>query len=390
MSLNVEPFHILAKPAGASCNLRCAYCFYRAKDELYAKSKPSMSEEVLESYIRQLIEMEPTDQVVIAWQGGEPTLLGIDFYKRAVNIASKYLPDGKQIQWTIQTNGTLLTDEWCDFFIKNNFLVGLSMDGPRELHNRFRVDQQGKGTFDSVMHAVDLLKAHNVEFNILCCVHSENQNRGLEVYRFLRDIVGAHYIQFIPIVEYLSINGQSSCVVSNRSVEPIKWGQFLIDVFDEWIHKDVGEVFVLMFDWTLASWIGLESPVCIFRQNCGKSLVLEWNGDVFSCDHFVDNIHFLGNILEVPLKQLCKSNKQLCFGNSKGHLPKCCRDCTYSFACHGECPKNRLITTPTHKLGLNYLCIGYKVFFAHTAKPMQIMANLVLSGRSASEIMSKI
>jgi uncharacterized protein len=325
--------------------------------------------------------MEPSDRVVIAWQGGEPTLAGIDFYRKAVRIASEYLPKNKAIEWTIQTNGVLLNDEWYNFFHENNFLVGLSLDGPKDVHDTFRVDRGEGGSFDAVMNAVELLKLHRVDFNVLCCVHSENEDRALEVYRFLRDAAGSRYVQFIPVVERLSEVQPNGKQVSSRSVDPIKWGRFLNDVFDEWIQRDVGEVFVLLFDWTLASWVGLESPACIFQESCGEAVVLERNGNVYSCDHFVDEAHLLGNILETPLPELCRSSKQVSFGMQKSLLQEACSECDYKFACSGECPKNRFNNR-------NYLCGGYKSFFAHTAAPMQKMANLIMSGHQAAEIMN--
>jgi uncharacterized protein len=375
-----KSIHVLAKPVGSSCNLACKYCFYKDKDT-GSQQTPVMTDGVLEAYIKQLIEMEPSDRVVIAWQGGEPTLAGIDFYRKAAKIAAKYLPKNKTVEWTLQTNGVLLNDDWCSFLRDNNFLVGLSLDGPREVHNAFRVDRGEDGSFESVMNAIELLRRHCVEFNVLCCVHSANENKALEVYRFLRDTAGAKYIQFIPVVERLSGPQPKGEPVSSRSVDPIKWGMFLNDVFDEWVQRDVGEVFVLLFDWTLASWIGLESPACIFQENCGEAVVLERDGNVYSCDHFVDEAHLLGNILETPLAELCRSSKQLVFGQQKSQLPNICLECNFHFACNGECPKNRFNN-------LNYLCEGYKNFFSYTARPMQKMAQLVLAGHSAAEIMN--
>lgn len=377
-----ESVHVLAKPVGASCNLACKYCFYKDKESSNQQAR-LMTDEVLEAYIKQLIEMEPSDQVVIAWQGGEPTLAGVDFYRKAVKMAAKYLPKNKTIQWTMQTNGVLLNEEWCNFFRENNFLVGLSLDGPREVHDAFRVDRAEAGSFDAVMNAIELLKRHQVKFNVLCCIHSMNENRGLEVYRFLRDTVGARYIQFIPVVERLSEPQQPEIKwpVSSRSVDPAQWGKFLNDVFDEWVHRDVGVVFVLLFDWTLAAWVGLESPACIFQENCGNAVVLERGGNVYSCDHFVDDAHLLDNVLETPMSELCRSSKQHEFGHQKSQLPKACLECSFRFACNGECPKNRFN-------GCNYLCEGYKNFFTHTAKPMQKMANLILTGHSAAEIIN--
>ena len=386
-----ESFHVMAKPAGARCNLSCSYCFYRSKDFRHQSANNFMSEQVLEKYVSQVIASEPTDQATIAWQGGEPTLLGVEFYRKAANLASKYLPRGKRIQWTMQTNGTLLNDDWCDFFRQNGYLVGISLDGPQEVHDAYRKDSQGNGTFVEVIHAIELLKKHEVDFNVLCCVHSANGNMGLGVYRFLRDNVGSRYIQFIPVVEHAMGNrrlSQTCDLVTSRSVQPMQWGQFLIDVFDEWVHNDVGEVFVLIFDWALASWLGLESPACIFQRKCGRALVLEQNGDIYSCDHFVNQENLIGNIQTQPLVKILSSKKQSKFGARKENLPIYCEKCNFRFACNGECPKNRFTSTFTGEPGPNYLCAGYKRFFAHIDKSMQIMACLVSLGRPVEEIMN--
>jgi len=350
-----------------------------------------MTDKVLEKYISQVIALEPTKQVTLAWQGGEPTLLGIDFYRKAANLATKYLPKGKKIQWTIQTNGVLLDNEWCDFFRQNQYLVGVSLDGPRDAHNAYRRDSFGKGTFNKVIRGIQLLKKHKVDFNILCCVHSANGDRGLEVYRFLRDNLEVRYVQFIPVVER-SKNGQSASVsghiATSRSVRPIQWGEFLIDVFDEWVHHDVGKVFVMIFDWTLSSWLGIESPACIFQQRCGHAPILEHNGRLYCCDHFVNDAHFIGDISISPLTKVLASKKQIEFGERKAYLPKYCQKCSVRFACNGECPKNRFIRSPDGESGLNYLCEGYKRYFTYVDKPMKIMASLISLGRLAEEIMS--
>jgi uncharacterized protein len=309
-----------------------------------------------------------------------------------MRIAAKYAQKGKQIQWTIQTNGTLLNDQWCEFFRKNNYLVGISVDGPQSIHNQYRINSKGKGTFDEVMSALCLLKKYWVDYNILCCVHSGSSNRGREIYRFLRDTAGARYIQFIPVVERLPVNEKIDRNGTNLALTPEtigsrEWGQFLIDVFEEWVHNDVGQVFVPLYDWTLASWMGLENPACILQPECGKALIIEHNGDLYSCDHFVDRDHFLGNILEEPLRKMLSSDKQQTFGAQKALLPKYCLKCEANFVCNGECPKNRFIMTPDSEQGLNYLCTGYKNFFNHVRKPMQMMADLLLSGHSAELIM---
>lgn len=391
MSFNGVPFHVMAKPVGASCNLNCSYCFYHDKEALYPHIK-LMSDQVLDTYLRQVIQSEPTDQITIAWQGGEPTLASTDFYERAATLAAKYLPSGKRIQWTIQTNGVLLNDEWCKLFKKLGYLVGLSLDGPRSVHDAYRVDRQKKGTFDRVIKAVGLLQRYKVEYNVLTCVNSANCNSGREVYRFLRDQVDAKYIQFIPVVKRINSRDQTrrlSSQVTAETVKPKKWGEFLNAVFDEWVRHDVGKVFVLLFDWTLASWLGMEPPACIFQEKCGRAVVVEHNGDVYSCDHFVDSQHLLGNIVQKPVDELVFSNQQLEFATEKSRLPTYCVKCHVRFACNGECPKNRFITARGGECGLNYLCTGYKDFFTHTAEPMQKMANLIRKGSATEEIMAE-
>jgi len=378
---------IMAKPAGAACNLACAYCFYLPKKALYPGSSLRMSDEVLDAYLRQAIEAEPTGEVTIAWQGGEPTLMGLDFFRHAAAVAARYLPAGKSLRWTMQTNGTLLDDAWCQFLREQGYLVGLSLDGPRRAHDAYRVDRAGRGTFDRVMRSLRLLQRHGVDYNILACVHAQSGQRGGEVYRFLRDEAGARYIQFIPVVEWAGA-GQGAgrhtgSPVTPRSVRPMQWGRFLVDVFDEWVRRDVGQVFVLTFDWALASWLGIESPVCIFRETCGDAVVLEHNGDLYACDHYVQPAYRLGNILETPLAELLSSERLRRFGQAKARLPQACRACHVRFACRGECPKNRL----GGEGGLNYLCPGYKVFFEHIDAPMRVMAELVRQGRPAEDIM---
>jgi len=352
-----------------------------------------MDDELMDSYIRQLIQSQKTDQIVVAWQGGEPTLMGLDFYRRAIGIEKKYQKPGVEILNTIQTNGTLINDEWCDLFLRNNFLVGLSLDGPREMHDAYRVDKGGNPTFDKVMNAARLMQKHRVEFNILTAVNSANQDHPLEVYHFLRDEVGTHYIQFIPIVERINSDGrtgfQEGSQVTHRTVNSEKWGRFLIDIFDEWVRRDVGSVFVQMFDAALASWVGAPPAMCIFSETCGNALALEHNGDLYSCDHFVEPKYLLGNIKKEKMIDLVASDTQRKFGTDKRDtLPQYCRKCEVRFACNGECPKNRFISTPDGEPGLNYLCSGYKSFFNHINKPMSTMAELLRRDRAPSEIMT--
>jgi uncharacterized protein len=380
----------MAKPTGSACNLNCDYCFFLKKEALYPGSGFRMPDEVHEAYIRQLLEAHQVPQVTIAWQGGEPTLMGLDFFRRTVELQKKYQKPGTRIENTFQTNGILLDDDWCRFFHDNGFLVGLSLDGPRELHDVHRKDKGGHGTFDRVLAAARRLQAHRVEFNILCTVNSDNSRRPLDVYRFFRDELGARYIQFIPIVERDNDTGyQEGHKVTDRSVTAEEFGRFLIAIFDEWVKKDVGETFVLNFDGALAGWLDMAGTVCIFGPTCGLGLALEHNGDLYSCDHFVEPRFLLGNILETPLIELVASEKQLEFGrDKKDTLPRSCRECEFLRVCHGECPKNRFVEAPDGEPGLNYLCAGYKAFFAHADKAMRIMADLIRRDRPASEVMA--
>ena len=381
-------FHVMAKPTGALCNLDCTYCFFLKKERLYAGSSPRMSDEVMETYVRQTLQGQSGPTATLAWQGGEPTLMGVDFFERVVAAEAKHRRPGVMVERTLQTNGVLLDERWCRFLRENGFLVGLSIDGPRAMHDAWRVDKAGKPTFDKVLNAVRLLKEHGVEFNVLCTVHSRNGDHPLEVYRFFRDELGARYIQFIPIVERENDTGyQEGSTVTERSVGAEQYGRFLSDVFDEWVERDVGDVFVLNFDFSLANWIG--SPTaCIFSPTCGDAVALERNGDLYSCDHFVEPKHLVGNILETPLVELLASEKQRAFGRAKFEtLPKFCRECDVLFACYGECPKNRFIKTPDGEDGLNYLCAGYKHFFRHVDRPMRIMASLLRQGRPVPEVM---
>lgn len=457
-------FQVMAKPTGARCNLDCAYCFFLRKERLYPGSAFRMSDEVLESYIRQTLAAHGGPEVSIAWQGGEPTLMGLDFFRRAVDIERAALRPGLTVGNTLQTNGVLLDDEWCEFLRQNRFLVGLSLDGPRELHDAYRRDKAGNPVFDKVVRAVRLMQKHQVEFNVLCTVNAVNSQHPLEVYRFFRDELGARYLQFIPIVEkdegqgtgdeagtsdqssgtsgqWSGVRGQGPLVrgqgaggsdqcsegggqgsaeppavaghadtrtavspldprpstlggpqtsvpLTERSVRPEQYGRFLIGVFDEWVAHDVGSVFVPFFDAVLASYVYGESSLCVLRPTCGDALVLEHNGDLYSCDHFVEPRHRLGNITQTPLADLVLGARQYAFGQAKSlDLPKVCRECRFLFTCHGECPKNRVLTTPDGEPGLNWLCAGLKAFFEHTEKPMQEMARLLRSGRYADEIM---
>jgi uncharacterized protein len=386
-------FHLMAKPVGGLCNLNCKYCFYLPKTTLYPGRRLRMNDELLETYLRQYIGAQQVPDVTISWQGGEPTLIGLDFFKRSVEYTRRLARPGMRIQHTLQTNGTLLNDEWCRFFRENNFLVGLSLDGPRELHDYYRVDKAGAPTFDRVIRAARLMQNHKVEFNVLCTVHAANAEHSLKVYRFFRDELTARWVQFIPIVERINPDGstflQEGNTVTDRSVKPDQWGKFLLTIFDEWVRRDVGEMHVNVFEAALASWVGFPATMCIFDETCGKALALEHNGDIYSCDHFVEPGHLLGNIKDQNLEELVASDKQCKFGNDKyALLPRQCLECDVRFACNGECPKNRFILTPDGEPGLSYLCAGYKAFFNHIGRPMRTMAQLYTRGRPPAEIMS--
>jgi uncharacterized protein len=382
-------FHVLAKPTGAVCNLDCKYCFFLSKEMLYPGSRFRMADKLLDEYIKQMIESQKVPEVNISWQGGEPTMMGLDFFKKSIDLEKKYQKPGTTILNTIQTNGILINDDWCRFFKENNFLVGLSIDGPQELHDYYRVDKGGHGTFDKVVKAARLMQKYEVDFNMLTTVHAHNADHPLEVYRFFRDELKAKYIQLIPIVERDNDTGyQEGNKVTDRSVTAEQWGNFLITIFDEWVKTDVGDVYIQMFDAALASWYGISPAMCIFSEKCGLALTMEHNGDLYSCDHFVEPDFLLGNILKNKMVDLVSSEKQVKFGSDKfDMLPKNCLDCKVLFACHGECPKNRFIKTTDGEEGLNYLCDGYKTFFIHINDTMTIMAGLLRKGRYADEIM---
>ena len=391
---NAPPaFHLLAKPTGAICNLDCAYCFFLDKELLYPGSRFRMSDELLEQYIRQLIESHRVDQVTVAWQGGEPTLMGLDFYRKAMALEEKYRRPGMTFLNTMQTNGTLLNDDWCEFFKEHNFLIGLSIDGPRELHDIYRLDKGGQPTFDKVMRGLRLLQKHGVEYNLLTTVNRVNGDYPLEVYKFLRDEAGADWMQFIPVVERINENGltlyQEGSTVSDRSVLPEQFGHFLSTIFDEWVRHDVGQIYVQTFEATVRNWLGMSSSgMCVFNETCGQGLAIEHNGDLYACDHFVEPNYQLGNIQDEHMIELVASEQQVKFGlDKRDMLPQYCIDCDVRFACHGECPKNRFLTTPAGEPGLNYLCAGFKHFFHHIEFPMKLMAGLLRRNRPATEVM---
>jgi uncharacterized protein len=390
-SLSAPPaIQVMIKPRGAVCNLGCAYCYYLPKADLYPGSDFRMSDETLEEFTRQYIAARQAPEVTFAWQGGEPTLMGLDFFRRAVQLQQKFRPRGVAILNALQTNATTLDDEWCRFFRDNGFLVGVSLDGPATLHDVYRLDKGGAPTFDKVMAGLAMLSRHRVPFNVLTTVHAANERRPLEVYRFLRDVAGARYIQFIPIVQRSHRPGDwLGGAVHPRSVSGRGYGEFLMAVFDEWVRSDVGRVFVQTFDVALAAWLGQPSGLCVFDEVCGASLVLEHNGDLYSCDHLVEPGTLLGNIHTTTLARMAGSAQQRAFGLAKRDtLPALCRQCAFRFACNGGCPKDRLRSAPDSESGLNYLCEGYQAFFRHIDAPMRFMAGELRAGRPASNIMA--
>jgi uncharacterized protein len=397
-------FHLMVKPSGASCNLRCTYCFYTEKENLYGgPARFRMPPDVLENFIRQYIGSQNTREVQFAWQGGEPTLLGIDFFNAVVALQAKHAA-GRKITNTIQTNGTLLTDDWCRFLKKNNFLVGLSVDGPQDLHDRYRTRAHGRPTFDAVMAGAARLRKHKVAFNTLTVLNDHNARRPLDVYRFLRQ-VGDGHMQFIPIVERLpdaaaeklgldlamppsATDPTLDAKVTPWSVSPKRLADFYIRLFDAWVRHDVGRVFVQFFDVALGNWMGAGAGLCHFAPTCGRAVVLEHNGDLYACDHYVYPGYKQGNILETPLTELITSEQQRMFGDAKrDRLPQYCRGCEVRPACHGDCPKHRFTQAPGGEPGLSYLCPAYKAIFNHMAPYLEIMAELVRAGRPASDIM---
>lgn len=388
-------FGTMVKPIGSACNLDCSYCYYRDKSEIYSGKMPLMSEELLEEYIKQYICGTSQQCVSFCWHGGEPLMAGLPFFRRAMELQKKYAGD-KVIENSLQTNGVLLNEEWCSFFTDNNFLIGLSLDGPEDIHNAFRRDCGGAPTFARVMKGVELMKSKGVEYNILSTVNSHSEERGAEVYRFLRS--QSHYMQFLPVVEYVRERpGKRPLIVSPDeedaveapwSVSAIGYGKFMCDVFDEWVKYDVGNYFVQLFDITLGNWCGVAPSLCAFGEVCGDGLVVEHNGDVYSCDHFVYPEYRLGNIKEKELAAMYKSNDQQQFGRDKRDaLPMECKRCTYNFLCHGECPKHRFAYAKNGEPYMNVLCEGYKMFFRHTDPYMRYMKTLIERGEPASGVM---
>lgn len=396
---SARPFHVMAKPSGPICNLDCTYCFYLEKERLYPGTTSwVMPDDVLESFVRQYIEAQPGPLVSFAWQGGEPTLAGVEFFERVVALQQRYA-GRRRIDNAFQTNGVLLDDRWGTFLARHRFLVGLSIDGPPALHDRYRRDKGDRPTSAAVLRGLDVLKAHGVAFNTLTVVHSGNVGHALEIYRFLKEI-GSRFLQFIPIVERLAAaptgdgltlvrpDAADPARVTPWSVPPVAYGEFLCAIFDEWVRHDVGMLFVQQFDVALESWCGMEASLCVFRETCGTALAIEHNGDTYSCDHFVYPEHHLGNIKVLPLREIVDSPRQLQFGRSKRDLlPSECLECDVRFACHGECPKNRFARSRDGSTNLNYLCAAYKRFFHHVDPHMRFMAGELSAGGAPANVM---
>ena len=395
-----KPLYVMLKPAGAHCNLACKYCYYLEKNKLYPTAQRHlMSDEMLEQFTREYIEAQTMNQVLFTWHGGEPLLRSIDFYRKALSLQQKYA-GGRRIDNVIQTNGTLLTDEWCEFFAQNHWLVGISIDGPQPDHDHYRLTAAGKPSWKKVMQGIKLLKKHGVEWNAMAVVNAYNANHPLEFYRFFKEN-GCQFLQFTPIVERLtrhedgrtlaSLADKDEISLSEASVAPEQWGYFLCAIFDEWVRKDVGKIFVEIFDCTLANWMGISPGICAYSKECGHAGVMEHNGDVYSCDHFVFPEYKLGNIRDLSLIDMLYGEQQQEFSRLKhSSLPRQCKECDMEFACHGECPKNRFMKDKYGDSGLNYLCPGYYHYYQHVAPYMDYMKQELMSQRPPSNIMNVV
>lgn len=395
-----KPLYVMLKPAGAHCNLACKYCYYLEKNKLYPTAQRHlMSDEMLEQFTREYIEAQTMNQVLFTWHGGEPLLRSIDFYRKALSLQQKYA-GGRRIDNVIQTNGTLLTDEWCEFFAQNHWLVGISIDGPQPDHDHYRLTAAGKTSWKKVMQGIKLLKKHGVEWNAMAVVNAYNVNHPLEFYRFFKEN-GCQFLQFTPIVERLtrhedgrtlaSLADKNEIPLSEASVTPEQWGYFLSAIFDEWVRKDVGKIFVEVFDCTLANWMGISPGICAYSKECGHAGVMEHNGDVYSCDHFVFPEYKLGNIRDHSLIDMLYGEQQQEFSRLKhSSLPRQCKECDMEFACHGECPKNRFMKDKYGDSGLNYLCPGYYHYYQHVAPYMDYMKQELMSQRPPSNIMKVV
>ena len=378
-----RPLYVMLKPVGAHCNLACKYCYYLDKSKLYDdEPRHIMSEALLEEFIKQYIGAQTTNEVLFTWHGGETFMRPLAFYERAIELQRKYA-GGKRIDNCIQTNGTLITPEWCRFLHDHQWLVGVSIDGPQEFHDEYRRNRQGRPSWAKVMHGIDMLNKYNVEWNAMAVVNDFNGDYPLDFYHFFKEI-GCHYIQFTPIVER-----DEQGRLLPFCVSPQQWGGFLCEIFDEWVKKDVGEYFIQIFDATLANWMGVTPGICTMARECGHAGVMEFNGDVYACDHFVFPEHRLGNIHHESIVEMMYSPKQMAFGRMKYEaLPTQCRECEWLFACNGECPKNRIAETKSGEMGLNYLCEGYQKYFKHVAPYMDFMKQELMAGRPASNVMT--
>lgn len=395
-----KPLYVMLKPAGAHCNLACKYCYYLEKNKLYPTAQRHlMSDEMLEQFTREYIEAQTMNQVLFTWHGGEPLLRSIDFYRKALSLQQKYA-GGRRIDNVIQTNGTLLTDEWCEFFAQNHWLVGISIDGPQPYHDHYRLTAAGKPSWQKVMQGIKLLKKHGVEWNAMAVVNAYNVNHPLEFYRFFKEN-GCQFLQFTPIVErqtrhedgrtLASLADKNEIPLSEASVTPEQWGYFLCAIFDEWVRKDVGKIFVEIFDCTLANWMGVSPGICAYSKECGHAGVMEHNGDVYSCDHFVFPEYKLGNIRDHSLIDMLYGEQQQEFSRLKhSSLPRQCKECDMEFACHGECPKNRFMKDKYGDSGLNYLCPGYYHYYQHVAPYMDYMKQELMAQRPPSNIMKVV
>lgn len=385
------PVYVMPKPVGSTCNLACRYCYYLEKKKYYPDARRQlMSEATLEEFVKQYIAAQTTPEVIFTWHGGEATVRKLDFYRKAVELQKQY-GAGRNIINCLQTNATLLTDEWCLFLKRHDWLVGVSVDGPKEFHDEYRRMADGRPSFNAVMRGIRMLQSHGVEWNALAVVNDYNADYPVEFYRFFKEI-GCRYIQFTPVVERIKPDNMLADVASQGelaefSVTPRQWGDFLIGLFDEWVREDVGKVFVQIFDATLANWVGAMPGVCSLSSMCGHAAAMEWNGDVYACDHFVFPQYKLGNIHETTLIEMMASDRQLEFGASKqAGLPRQCKECRWMFACHGECPRNRFAVSPEGEPGLNYLCEGYRAFFEHAAPYMDFMKAELEAGRPPANV----
>ncbi|MDD4515605.1 anaerobic sulfatase-maturation protein [Massilibacteroides sp.] len=393
-----KPVYVMLKPIGSVCNLACEYCYYLEKAGFYPEVKNHiLTDELLEKFIKEYIECQTTNEILFTWHGGETLMRPLSFYKKAIELQRKY-SRGRQIDNCIQTNGTLLTDEWCRFFKENNFLVGISIDGPQEFHDEYRRNKQGLPSFYKVMKGIELLKKHQVEYNGMAVVNDYNADYPLDFYNFFKEI-DCHYIQFAPIVERINKSNPKIRLTTPEeqnkqielapfSVSAEQWGTFLCTIFDEWVRKDVGTFYIQLFDSTLANWVGEQPGICTLAKTCGHAGVMEFNGDVYSCDHYVFPEYKLGNIRTKSITEMMYSPEQIKFGQDKhDKLPRQCKECEFLFACNGECPKNRFLYTPDGEFGLNYLCKGYKQFFNHVAPYMDFMKKELMAKRAPANIM---